>query len=153
MPNTSKPKINEWVSHLKKVIGKLDENTYFVGHSMGNQTIMRYLEKENYDGKIGKVVFVAGWFKLTNLEGKEVEEIAKPWLEIPINLNKFKEKITNLTVFLSSNEPYNYLKENESIFKEKLNAKVIILKNKGHFTEDDRVTKILEILDELKCTK
>src|SRR3989338_3050206 len=50
MPNTSKPKINEWVSHLKKVIGKLDENTYFVGHSMGNQTIMRYLEKENYDG-------------------------------------------------------------------------------------------------------
>ena len=41
----------------------------------------------------------------------------------------------------------------KDVFKEKLNAKVIILKNKGHFTEDDRVTKILEILDELKCTK
>ena len=24
MPNTSEPKIDEWVSHLKKVVGKLD---------------------------------------------------------------------------------------------------------------------------------
>jgi predicted alpha/beta hydrolase family esterase len=150
MPNTPEPKIDEWVSHLKKIVGNLDENTFFVGHSMGCQTVMRYLEKEDYNNKIGKIVFVAGWFKLTNLEGEEVEAIAKPWLETPINLNKVKQKISKLTVFLSSNEPYNYLKENENIFKEKLNAKIIILKNKGHFTEEEGVTKIPEILEELK---
>src|SRR3989344_3577618 len=50
MPNTSEPKINAWVSYLKKVVGKLDEETYFIGHSIGCQTIMRFLEKENNKG-------------------------------------------------------------------------------------------------------
>ena len=63
MPNTSEPKINDWVAHLKKVVGKLDSKTYFIGHSIGCQAIMRFLEKEDYNGKVGNIVFVAGWFK------------------------------------------------------------------------------------------
>ena len=58
MPNTSKPEINAWVSHLKKIVGELNEDTYFIGHSIGCQTIMRFLERENYTGKIGKVIFL-----------------------------------------------------------------------------------------------
>ncbi len=150
MPNTSEPKIEEWVKHLKKIVGKLDNNTYFIGHSIGCQTIMRYLEKEDFSGKIEKIVFVAGWFKLDNLEGDEVEAIAKPWLETKMDLKKVKQKINKLTVFLSDNEPYGFVKDNEKIFKEKLDAKVTILKNKGHFTQDDGVTEIKEILEEFK---
>ncbi len=150
MPNTSEPNIDAWVSHLKKVVGKLDENTYFVGHSIGCQTIMRFLEEEKYDGKIGKVIFVAGWFKLDNLEDEEVKEIAEPWTDTPINFDKVKEKIRNLTVFLSSNEPYNYIEENKETFEKKLNAKVVILKNKGHFTEEDGVKELPEILKEIQ---
>lgn len=30
MPNTSKPEINAWVSHLKKIVGELNEDTYFI---------------------------------------------------------------------------------------------------------------------------
>ena len=149
MPNTSEPDIDEWTSYLSKVVGKLDEKTYFIGHSMGCQTIMRFLEKVNFNRKLPKIVFVAGWFKLDNLENEEVKEIAKPWLEKPIDLNKVKKRIGKLTVFLSDNEPYDYLKENELMFKEKLGARVIILKNKGHFTEDDGITNIPEILDEI----
>lgn len=148
MPNTSEPEIKAWVSHLKNVVGKLDKDTYLIGHSIGCQTIMRFLEKENYDGKVGKIIFVAGWFKLDNLEGEEVK-IADPWLNTPINFNKLKEKINNLTVFLSSNEPYNYLNENKVIFEEKLKAKVVILKNKGHFTEEDGVEELPEVLREI----
>ena len=95
------------------------------------------------------MVFVAGWFKSSNLEGEEVEALAKPWLDTPIDLNNVKKKIGKLTVFLSSNEPYNYIKENEMIFRDKLGAKVIILKNKGHFTDDGGVSSIKELLVEL----
>ncbi len=56
MPNTSKPKINAWVSYLKKIVGTLDEETYFIGHSIGCQAIMRLLEKEEY--KIRKVILL-----------------------------------------------------------------------------------------------
>lgn len=149
MPNTSKPEINNWVSHLKKVVGKLNMNTYFIGHSIGCQTILRFLEKEDYQGKIGKLVFVAGWFNLNNLEDKEIKEIAQPWINTPINFDRVKEKINKITVFLSSNEPYNYVEENKMTFEEKLKAKVIILKNKGHFTEDDGIKELPEVLNEI----
>lgn len=148
MPNTSEPDVKEWVSYLNNAVGKLDEETYFVGHSISCQAIMRFLEKEKSNVKISKIFFVAGWFKLGNLEDEEVAEIARPWLETFIDFNKIKNKISKLTVLLSSNEPYNYLKENEELFREKLKAKVIILKNKGHFTQEDGVTEIKEILNE-----
>ncbi|MDO8460382.1 MAG: alpha/beta hydrolase [Nanoarchaeota archaeon] len=146
MPNTSEPEIDEWVSHLRKVVGKLDSETYFIGHSIGCQTIMRYLAGEDYEGKIGNVVFVAGWFNLDNLEGEEVEEIAKPWLETSIDFKKVKRKLSGITVFLSSNDPYNCLEENKKMFKDKLGAKVIVLEDKGHFTMDEGVINIPEIL-------
>ncbi len=149
MPNTSEPKISDWVNHLRKVIGKLDKETYFIGHSIGCQTIMRFLEKENYDGKIGKVIFVAGWFKLDNLESGEVETIANPWMNTPIDFNKVKQKLSKLRVFLSTNEPYGFVEENIKTFKEKLNAKVIIKKDRGHFTENDGVNELPEILAEI----
>lgn len=148
MPNTSEPRIDKWISHLKKVVGRIDKETYFVGHSIGCQAIMRFLEKENPSVKIPKAIFVAGWFKLGNLEDEEVKEIAKPWLEENINFNKIKQKIEKLVVILSDNEPYNYVKENGIAFKDRLGAKVVVLMNKGHFTTDDDVKEIKEVLNE-----
>ncbi|MBI2582787.1 alpha/beta hydrolase, partial [Candidatus Azambacteria bacterium] len=31
MPDTAKPKIEAWISYLAELVGKPDENTYFVG--------------------------------------------------------------------------------------------------------------------------
>lgn len=150
MPNTSEPEIDPWVKHLKKIVGKLNKDTYFVAHSIGCQAVMRFLERENYNDKIGKIIFIAGWFKLKNLENKEARKIAKPWINTPINFDKIKQKISKLTVFLSTNEPYGFVEENKTIFIEKLNAKVLIKKDKGHFTEDDKVKEMPEIIDQLK---
>lgn len=149
MPNTSEPKIEEWVSHLKKIVGVPDENTYFIGHSIGCQAIMRYLETLPKGTKIAGVIFVAGWFALKNLEDEDVEEIARPWLTTPINFSRIKDMTSNTTVFLSTNDYYNCVKENESSFKNNLGAKVIILKDRGHFTADDGITELLELLEEI----
>ena len=64
---------------------------------MGCQAILRYLEKlENK--KIGGAIFVAGWFNLSEFTFKEEpadeeeeRNIAKPWLETPMNFKKIKE--------------------------------------------------------------
>jgi predicted alpha/beta hydrolase family esterase len=146
MPNTSTPIIKDWVAHLKSIVGKLDSNTYFIGHSIGCQTIMRYLENEK--DKCGGAVFVAGWFKLDNLEDDEVERIAEPWVQNNIDFAKVKNNINKLSVFLSSNDPYECLEYNKNIFESKLVARVIVLKDKGHFTQEEGVTKIPELLSE-----
>ncbi len=44
MPNTAEPKIETWVPFLEKLVGKPDKDTYLVGHSIGCQTILRYLD-------------------------------------------------------------------------------------------------------------
>ncbi|OGJ12061.1 hypothetical protein A3K62_02260 [Candidatus Pacearchaeota archaeon RBG_16_35_8] len=150
MPNTNEPDINSWVFKLREFVGRDDGELILIGHSIGCQTIMRFLEKEDYKSKVGKVIFVAGWFKLSNLEDKAVEKIAKPWMNNRIDFNKVKQKISKIIIFLSSNEPYGHVNENKKIFEEKLEAKVIILKNKGHFTEDDGVRKLPEILEFLE---
>jgi predicted alpha/beta hydrolase family esterase len=153
MPNTDEPKIKEWVDYLSKQVKNPDENTYFIGHSIGCQAIMRYLQTLPSDTKVGKCIFVAGWFNLDNLEDEGVQEIAAPWIHTPIHFNNVKEKMSSLTVFLSSNEPYNYIEENKICFEEKLKATVIILKNKGHFTEEDHVTELPEVLKEMQHNK
>ena len=49
MPNTKEPKIEDWVGYLEENIKNIDEKTFFVGHSIGCQTIMRFLEKSSKD--------------------------------------------------------------------------------------------------------
>lgn len=105
MPNAEEPKISEWVPYLSKLAGAPDEETYFVGHSIGCQTIMRYLETI-YPQKVGGAIFVAGWLHLENLEGPAEEAIAKPWMETPIDLAKVKNSAPNIIAIFSGNDPF-----------------------------------------------
>ncbi|OGI69581.1 hypothetical protein A2824_02775 [Candidatus Nomurabacteria bacterium RIFCSPHIGHO2_01_FULL_42_16] len=148
MPDSDEPKIEAWVDRLEGIVGKPDEQTYFAGHSIGCQTILRYLEKQ--DQKVGGVVCVAGWFNLAGLEeeGEEVVDIARPWIETPIDFGKVKHIAPKIKVILSDNDPYGFVEENKKIFEEKLGAKVTILKNKGHFTEVDGIIEFPEVLAE-----
>jgi predicted alpha/beta hydrolase family esterase len=143
MPNPEFPKIKSWVSFLKRFIPNPDEDTYFVGHSIGCQTIMRYLEKIGSKTKVGGLFFVAGWLKLNKLKTKEEKIISTPWLEKPINFKKIKAKTKNIFALFSDNDPY-VPKINAKIFKKELNAKIIIEKNKGHYIEN--ITKNIPIL-------
>lgn len=145
MPNADKPEIGEWVPFLSELVDTPDKETYFVGHSIGCQAIMRYLETI-YPQKVGGAIFVAGWFHLENLEGPEEEAIAKPWIETPIDLAKVKNVTQNITSIFSGNDPFVPMSDKD-IFQEKLGAEIIVEKDRGHFTEDDGVTELPEVLE------
>ena len=150
MPNTDYPKIDEWVGFLKQKVGEPDENTYFVGHSIGCQTVLRYLEKLPENVKVGGALFVAGWFNLTSevYEDEEDAEIAKPWLETPIDCDKILTHTKKFTALFSDKDPYVPVEDSE-IFKEKLGAKIIIQHNRGHFAGEDGTTELPVALEEL----
>lgn len=149
MPDTDNPKITLWVNKLKEVVGKLEKSDVLVSHSIGCQTILRFLETLDNGKQAAKVVFVAPWMKLANLSGDEEWEIAKPWLETSINFNKVKTKAKSFVMLFSDNDPWVPLEENVKFFQEKLNPKIVICKNKGHFSEDEDVKELPEILDYL----
>ena len=126
MPNTNYPEISSWVNYLSEVVGEPDEETYFVGHSIGCQTIMRYAASLNDGSKIGGIVFVAGFFNLyADDYDQEEHDTAKPWLETPIDTDKVKRICPKITAIFSDNDPDVPLSDSE-IFKERLGAKIIV---------------------------
>ena len=134
MPNIDTPIIEEWVGHLLRIVGTSDKNTYFVGHSIGCQTIIRYLE--TVERAVGGALFVAGWFNLDNLEDEETERIAKPWIETLIDTEKVKKVLPKSTLVISDNDPYGAFEENKRKFVE-LGSKIVVLHNAGHITQED----------------
>ena len=137
MPDTDIPRIDSWVNALYNAVGQLDEETYFIGHSVGCQAILRYLEKQ--DNKAGGVFLVAGCLHLMNLENQEAERIISPWLTTKIDLSKVRSRAKEFVAIISDSDPWVPLSDTD-IFSRELGAKVIIEKNRGHYTEDDGVT-------------
>ncbi|MBI4117447.1 MAG: alpha/beta hydrolase [Parcubacteria group bacterium] len=150
MPNSNEPRIETWVNHLREIIIKPNEETFLVGHSIGCQTILRYLESLDPGEKVGGSVFVAGWFNLAMYESDEEKRIAKPWIETPIDFEKVKSHCKKFVAVFSTNDPFVLINDNAPIFIEKLGIEDIKLeKNKGHFSGSDGLTELPVVLEEL----
>lgn len=147
MPDIDTPVINTWVNKLSQIVGASNQDTYLIGHSIGCQTILRYLE--NADSPIGGAIFVAGWFNLENLEDEETVNIAKPWIETPINLEKVKSLLPISTLIISDNDPFGCFEENKEKFLQ-LGSKEIIISNGGHLTTEDGYEEFPLLLDEIR---
>jgi len=143
MSETDAPIIEKWVGLLAEKVGKADENLVLVGHSIGCQTIWRYLETLAEGEKIAGAVMVAPWTRLkpAALEDEESSAVAKPWLETPIDWEKVKKHCPKFVVILSNDDPYVYLGDRK-FFKEKLGAKVIVEHNMKHFSGEDGINEL-----------
>ena len=152
MPNPSKPEINPWINKIKKVAGDLSDKDILIGHSVGCQAVLRYLGTLK-NKKIAKTILIAPWMNLDETtieeEGEEVKEIAKPWMETPIDWKAVNNNCKEFIAIFSDNDPYVPL-SNVNLFKEKLNAKILILNNKGHFDPFSGIKELPEILEFVK---
>jgi len=143
LPKPDEPRINNWVPKLKEVVGEADEQTYFVGHSMGCQTIARYLEALPEGVMVGGAVFVAGFFKrLMGLEDDDiVRSVSQEWLITPLNLEKVKIHLKNSVAIFSDNDPYVPV-DNKEDFVNVFGSKIIIEHSKGHFSGSTGTTEL-----------
>lgn len=147
LPDAGSPSIQKWVPKLAETVGVADENTYFVGHSMGCQAIARYLESLPEGIKIGGAIFVAGFFKrLTGLENEpDSQEISNRWFETPIDFEKAKSHLSKSVAIFSDNDPFVPL-DNQDAFRDMLGSEIIIEHDKGHFSGGLNGTKELPIV-------
>ena len=141
LPNSQNPIIESWISSLAESIQfETDENTYFIGHSLGCQTILRYLHKFPPKEKVGGAIFVAGFFdKLTNLDVDEAR-ILSPWLEEKIEFDQVRSRMKKSIAIFSENDSWVPLTESKRDFEDKLGSEIITLSNMGHFSGDDGLT-------------
>lgn len=152
MPHPEKPTIEDWVNTLAGAVGKADTQTYFVGHSIGCQTILRYLASLPKGSTVGGAVFVAGFLlPLINNEDPETEQ---PWIQSPLDAEKIKLMCKNICAIFSSTDRWVPL-ENKDAFEKQFGARTFIEDGrgeKGHFSGSDGVVelpKALELLLEM----
>ena len=150
MPKPEEPRINNWVPYLKEIISNSDSNTYFIGHSIGCQAVVRYLESLGETQKIGGAVFVAGFFKrLTNIEKDDISSsVVSEWLGTPINFDNVKKCINKSIAIFSDDDPYVPI-DNQDEFRSMLNSEIIIEHNKGHFSGTTGTVELPIVLDSI----
>lgn len=132
MPDTDTPEIHAWVEKLAEVVGEPDEDTYFIGHSIGCQTILRYLE--TIQSPVGGALFVAGWFNLENLDDEETA-VARPWLETPIDIARVRQTLPQSILLISDNDDFGAFEENKEMFAQFV-SHTAVLPNAGHITQE-----------------
>ena len=116
------------------------QETILVGHSLGAITILRYLESLSEGQKIGGAVFVAGF-----TDDLKIPEL-KDFFTTAINWDKVKQHCPTFIALHSDNDPYVSLWYRD-IFQDKLQAKVITMHNMRHFSGDDGIKELPELLE------
>lgn len=130
MPDTNRPKMKAWVDHLTKTVKKPGEDCYFVGHSLGCITILRFLETLEAGEKVGGAVLVAGF--TNNLDFKELDS----FFTKSIDWKKLKKQCKRFVAIHSDDDPYVPLKHGK-IFEKKLGAELIVKPGMKHFSSED----------------
>ena len=134
MPDTMNPNMDAWVSYLSEAVGVQNEETYFIGHSLGCITILRYLEKLQDNQRIGGTVLVAGFGSNLEYEGYKDELLS--FFQTPVDWEEIKKHCSKFAAIHSTNDPFVSVKHN-ALFQEKLGARSIIEQGRGHYNDKE----------------
>ncbi|KAA6226461.1 MULTISPECIES: RBBP9/YdeN family alpha/beta hydrolase [unclassified Campylobacter] len=141
LPNSSTPNVDEWLETLSKECKNIDENTYFVAHSLGCLITLLFLQKINK--KIGGIILVSGFSKLVN-HLPLLENFTKTSLDYE-NLIKLSPK----RLIIAARDDYIIPLNLTHNLAKNLRASYVEFEKGGHFMQEDGFTKMPLILNTL----
>jgi len=125
----------------------LDEESVFVGHSLGPAFILSVLEELEIPKPIRACFFVAGF--IGKLNNPEFDEINKTFAEKEFNWERIKKNCERFVMYHSNNDPYVPIEKAKEL-SEKLNCKLKVIKGAGHFNEKAGYTEFKLLLEDIK---
>jgi len=148
MPHPDAPVISEWIDFITRLVGQPTETTVMIGHSLGCQGVLRYLETLGFAGmSVTRTVLVAGTFPIERseeevAEASEGDPVLKPWFSSGIDPLSVKKAAGRCTVIFSDNDSYITVEKEKDIFRAVLDPTIIVLPGHGHFNDDSGVTEL-----------
>lgn len=142
MPNSQSPKLKEWIDYMENSIKEIDENTIFIGHSLGCVTILNFLSNSNTT-KIKGLFLVSGFVESSPIPA--LNEFVTPRL----NYNYLKQLTPNRISISAVDDdiiPYKY----SQTMAERIDAKFTLLKEGKHFIDRDNFTEFPFLINEIK---
>lgn len=137
LPNSDRPTRKIWVLAIKKAVGIPDPKTYFVGHSLGVPAILRYIEELSDQAKIGGLISIGGRIIDKPIKRRQTHT----FYQDEFKWSKTRKIVKKSIGIYSLDDPVVPV-VNGRLFKNKLGAKLILEKNKGHFSREDKIFKL-----------
>ncbi len=137
-PTPDGQSLEAWRHVFENVQDELDENTIFVGHSLGPAFILDVLEKSK-----AKAAFFVSAF-IGSLDNSEFDSVNKTFYK-QFNWEKIKQNCSSFTLFHSNNDPYVPVEKAKEV-ADKLTVPLNIIKNAGHFNESAGYTQFPQLL-------
>ncbi|MCU7698393.1 alpha/beta hydrolase [Acinetobacter sp. AYS6] len=142
-PDSENPDVDAWQKVLDLQIPNVDENTYFVAHSLGVITLLHFLQRHDYQN-IGGMILVSGFSDFISDSSVLNSYITKS----KVDTNYFKG-IKKKLVYLSDNDDLVPPKLTIQLAKE-IDAPYITVPNGGHFLGREGYTAFPQLVDSLK---
>lgn len=142
-PDSENPDVEAWQKVLDQQIPKVDENTYFVAHSLGVITLLHFLQRHDYQ-KIGGMILVSGF-------SGPISDFS------PLDAYITKSKV-DTSYFHDIKKKLVYLSDNDDLVPPKLtielakaiDAPYITVPNGGHFLGREGYTSFPQVVNFLK---
>ncbi len=136
---------DNWQKAFEDYERYIDEDSVFVGHSLGPAFILSLLEKY----KIKGAYFVAGYHPNKLPKDNEWYKSVKTFIDRSFDWDRIKTNCAIFHVYHSDNDPYFPLFLGEELAKQ-LGVNVDIVKNAGHFNEAAGYLKFPKLLEDIK---
>lgn len=142
-PDSEHPDVDAWQKILDKKIPSVDENTYFVAHSLGVITLLHFLQRHDYQN-IGGMILVSGFSGPISDFSPLDAYITKSKVDA-----KYFKDIKKKLVYLSDNDDLVPPKLTIQLAKE-IDAPYITVPNGGHFLGREGYTTFPQVVNSLK---
>lgn len=145
-PTPEGQNLDNWLKTFEPYQKYVNQDSVFVGHSMGPGFIFRLLEARQSSIKAG--VLVAPFYKELDLP-EPFSKLIKTFIDRPFDWEKIKQNCPIFTVFCGTGDPYVPL-EQPKFIAEKLETELKIIKDGKHLNSEAGYIKFPEVLEELK---
>jgi len=126
-PHADKPELHEWFAHMEKYQESIDDQTIFVGHSLGGIFALRLLEKQHTP--IRATFLIAS---VTNeTDGGEYAPLMTSFTVPDLHLETIKKNGGKFHVLHADNDPFIPLQNAEKLART-LGAAITIIPNGKH---------------------
>jgi predicted alpha/beta hydrolase family esterase len=141
-PTPENQNLEAWFKELKNYQEFINEDTVFIGHSLGVPFILNIAEKY----KIKAAFLVAGF---TGVAGNKFDDSMKTFAQRQFNWKQILDNCQHFTVFHSDNDPYVSLQKAQELAMN-LQVSVNLLKGAGHFNSAVSYNEFPHLIEEFK---
>ncbi len=144
LPQSDAPELEPWVATAVAAIGRPDERTGIVGHSLGAVTALHALDRIGGDWALGALIAVSGFVEVS----PELPELAAFTATRP-DLERTAARTRSRVAVLSDND-YLVPPSLSRDLGAALGAEIVTVPDAGHFIVADGVTSLPLVADLLR---